>query len=126
MTSEAILFYDARCGACRVFVRLILAADTARRLRTAPLDSSEADRHLGPLTEQTRYGSFHLAVNGRVVSGGQAVGPLLELLPALRPLGRLLGRSAGARRAAEALYDALARNRGRLRRFLPRVGPPPR
>ncbi|MGH2662597.1 MAG: DCC1-like thiol-disulfide oxidoreductase family protein [Actinomycetota bacterium] len=124
--SRVVLFYDGECRACRTFTNLVLKADTRRRIRTAPLDSPEADRLLGHLPERRRFGSFHLAVGDRVVSGGAAVGPLLELLPPLRPAGKLIRRSPVARRAAHALYHALARNRGRIGRLLPRAGDPSR
>lgn len=124
--SRAVLFYDGDCRACRTFTNLVLRADTRRRIRTAPLDSPEADKVLGHLPDRQRFGSFHLAIDDRVISGGAAVGPLLELLPALRPAGALIQRSPVAGRAAHALYHALARNRGRIGRLLPPAGDPSR
>jgi hypothetical protein len=104
----------------------VLAADTRKRLRTAPLDSPEADRLLGHLPDHVRSGSFHLAVGDRVVSGGPAVGPLLELLEPVRPVGRWITRSPRARAIAAAAYDAVSRHRHRIGRLLPPTGPPPR
>lgn len=122
--SRATLFYDAECPACRLFARLVLAADTERRIRTAPLDSPEADRALGGLEEEERYGSFHLVVGGRRASAGAGVGPLLEEARLTRPLGRVVRRSATARRVAAGLYDVASRSRGALARVLPRVDLP--
>jgi predicted DCC family thiol-disulfide oxidoreductase YuxK len=104
----------------------VLAADTRKRLRTAPLDSPEADRLLGHLSDDVRQGSFHLAVEERVWSGGDAVGPLLELLEPIRPVGRWIRRSPRARTIAAAAYDTVSRHRHRIGRILPRTGPPPR
>lgn len=121
-----MVFYDAGCPLCRTAIHAVLRADSGRRLRSAALDSPEADRILGHLSERERYGSFHLARGDRLYSGGAAVGPLLDLLPSLRPAGRLLRRSPGARRAVSAVYDFVARHRGRVAPLLRRVGPPPR
>jgi predicted DCC family thiol-disulfide oxidoreductase YuxK len=120
----ATLFYDARCPACRMFARLVLAADTERRLRTAPLDSPAADRSLGDLPDEQRYGSYHLVVGNRRTGAGRGVGPLLEQVRLTRPLGRLIRRSPAAGRAATALYDLVARHRGALARVAPRVDLP--
>ena len=124
--SQVVLFYDGDCRACRTFTNLVLKADTRRRIRTAPLDSPEADQVLGHLSDRRRFGSFHLAIDDRVVSGGDAVGPLLELLPALRPVGALIQSSPVAGRGAHTLYHALARNRGRIGRLLPPASDPSR
>jgi predicted DCC family thiol-disulfide oxidoreductase YuxK len=103
-----------------------MAADTRKRLRSAPLDSPEADRLLGHLSDEARHGSFHLVVGDRVLSGGEAVGPLLELLEPVRPVGRWIGRSPRARRLAASAYDLVARHRHRIGRILPPIGPPSR
>lgn len=122
-----ILFYDGECKSCTLAARLILAADTGKRLRSATLDSPEADRYLGGLSRKERYGAFHLYLDGRrVLSGPDAIGPLLEILPPLRAAGRFLGRSERARGVSTRLYRALAGQRALIGRFLPRVGPPPR
>jgi predicted DCC family thiol-disulfide oxidoreductase YuxK len=117
----AVLFYDAGCPGCRLFARVILAADTERRIRTAPLDSAEADRVLGRMPERQRFGSYHLVVGDRVASGASGMGPLLEQPRLLRPLGRLVRRSPTARAAAGGAYRFAARNRARIARFLPHV-----
>ena len=121
-----IVFYDGECRVCRLTVRLVLAADTGKRLRSATLDSAEADHHLGRLSKKDRYGSFHLYREGRLTSGEEAIGPLLELLPPLRAVGRFLGRSERARGATAWLYRGIAGRRALIGRFLPSVGPPPR
>ncbi|HEX2032429.1 MAG TPA: DCC1-like thiol-disulfide oxidoreductase family protein [Actinomycetota bacterium] len=124
--NEAILFYDGACPVCRLTARLAVAADTERRLRTATLDSPDADRHLGKLSKEDRFGSFHLVVEGRLISGGEAVGPTLEQLRRMRPVGRFIGRSPAARRAAAWAYGVVSRNRGRIGKVLPDVAPPSR
>ena len=119
--TEAILFYDAGCPGCRLFARIILAADRERRIRTAPLDSPDADRLLGGISKRRRFGSYHLVVGNRVASGASGMGPLLELPSLLRPLGRLVRHSRTARAAAAGAYRFAARHRGKIARLVPRI-----
>jgi predicted DCC family thiol-disulfide oxidoreductase YuxK len=118
---QAILFYDAGCPGCRLFARIILAADTERRIRTAPLDSAEADHVLGRMSERQRFGSYHLVAGNRVTSGAEGMGPLLEQARLLRPLGRLVRRSRAARATASGAYRFVARHRGKVAGFLPLI-----
>ncbi|MGH2547320.1 MAG: DCC1-like thiol-disulfide oxidoreductase family protein [Actinomycetota bacterium] len=117
----AILFYDAGCPGCRLFARIILAADVERRIRTAPLDSPEADRVLGGMPKRQRFGSYHLVVGDRVASGASGMGPLLEQARLVRPLGRLVRRSRAARALAGGAYRFIARHRGKVAGFLPLI-----
>ena len=117
----AVLFYDAGCPGCRLFARIVLAADRERRIRTAPLDSPEADRVLGWMPRKRRFGSYHLVVGGRVASGPWGMGPLLEQPSLLRPLGRLVRRSPTARAAAAGAYRFAARHRGTVARLVPQI-----
>ena len=122
--TDAILFYDAGCPGCRLFARLVLAADREGRIRTAPLDSAEADRLLAGMPKRRRFGSYHLVVGDRVASGAAGMGPLLEQASLLRPLGRLVRRSRTARAAAAGVYRFAARHRGRIAGIIPRVDLP--
>lgn len=111
---------------CTLTARFVMAADTGKRLRSATLDSPDADRYLRRLSKKERYGAFHLYCDGRVLSGADAIPPLLELLPPLSPAGRWLGRSERALSVTERLYEGITRRRAMIGRFLPPVGPPPR
>ena len=122
--TEAILFYDAGCPGCRLFARIILAADRERRIRTAPLDSPDADWVLGGMSKRRRFGSYHLVVGNRVASGASGMGPMLEQPSLLRPLGRLVRHSRTARAAAAGVYRFAARHRGKIARLVPRVDLP--
>lgn len=122
--TPAVLFYDATCPACRLFARLLLAADREGRIRTAPLDSPEAERLLAGMPRDRRFGSYHLVVGDRVASGASGMGPLLEQASLLRPLGRLVRRSRAARAAAATAYRFTSRHRGKVAGMLPRVDLP--
>jgi predicted DCC family thiol-disulfide oxidoreductase YuxK len=120
------MFYDGDCKVCRLTTRLVLAADTRKRLRSIPIGSPEADPYLGHLSKKERFGSFHLYGDGRLLSGAEAIGPLMELLPPMSAAGRLLGRSERARGASAWLYRGIAGRRALIGRFLPSVRPPSR
>jgi predicted DCC family thiol-disulfide oxidoreductase YuxK len=125
-SERPIMFYDGDCRLCTLTARLVLAVDTGKRVRSATIDSPEADRYLSRLSKKKRYGAFHLYRDGRVLSGADAIPSLLELLPPISPAGRWLGRSERARSVTERLYEGITRRRAAIGRFLPRVGPPPR
>ncbi len=111
-----VLLYDADCGFCRWAVRRVLGWDRGRRVRACALQDPEAARWLGGLPEEVRMASWHLVdPEGRVASGGRAVGPLLRLLPFGRPLAALVDAFPGV---TEAAYRWVARHRSRLGRFV--------
>jgi predicted DCC family thiol-disulfide oxidoreductase YuxK len=112
--SDAVILYDADCGFCRTAVARVLAWDRAGRLRSVPLQSTEADRLLPGLAPDEKMASWHLVIGGQVHSGGAAAAPLLRLLPGGRPLASVLAALPGM---TDRAYRLVARNRdgvGRL------------
>jgi predicted DCC family thiol-disulfide oxidoreductase YuxK len=113
---RAIVLYDEGCGFCRWSMAKVLAWDRRRRLRPLPLGSAEAGELLGDLEPERRAASWHLvAPDGRRHSGGDAVAPMLRLLPGGAPLAALASAAPGATRVA---YRWVSRHRGRLGRIL--------
>lgn len=111
---DAVVFYDADCGFCRMAVATVVTWDRAGRLRSAPLRSPEADRLLLGLGAEEKMASWHLVIGGQVHSGGAAAAPLLRLLPGGRPLASALAAFPGI---TDRAYRLVARNRdgvGRL------------
>jgi predicted DCC family thiol-disulfide oxidoreductase YuxK len=94
VANAPVVLYDADCGLCRWTAAKLLAWDRRRVLRLVRLqDREQSDRFVGDMDEQRRMGSWHLVLaDGRVFSGGEAIPPLLELLPG----GTALARAAGA------------------------------
>jgi predicted DCC family thiol-disulfide oxidoreductase YuxK len=115
--SRPIVLYDAACGFCRWSLAKLLAWDRDRRLRPVPLQSEEANRLLADLAEEERMASWHLVgPDGGRRSAGAAIGPMLRLLPAGRPLGALLERFASV---TEAAYSWVSRHRRPLGCLIP-------
>ncbi|HEX6331670.1 MAG TPA: DCC1-like thiol-disulfide oxidoreductase family protein [Actinomycetota bacterium] len=123
-----VLLYESGCGFCRCSADLVLWWDRRRRLRAVPIRGEEGDRLLSGMAPDRRIATWHLrAPDGRVVSGGRAVAPMLRLLPGGRPLALAAERFP---RTVERLYAFVARHRGRLGRLVGRAcsvdGPRPR
>jgi predicted DCC family thiol-disulfide oxidoreductase YuxK/ketosteroid isomerase-like protein len=77
--------YDADCGFCKWLLSALLRWDRAARLHPIALQQSEADDLLQELTPAERMASWHLiSPSGERRSGGEAVAPLLRVLPAGR------------------------------------------
>jgi predicted DCC family thiol-disulfide oxidoreductase YuxK len=69
--TTARLFYDARCGSCSFFARVVERWSRSR-IRALPYDGEEARRALGDLPEEERFASAHL-VDGRGRRSGPAI-----------------------------------------------------
>jgi predicted DCC family thiol-disulfide oxidoreductase YuxK len=116
MATDHILLYDADCGFCRWSLDKILARDRYHRIRPLPLHSAEAGALLPGMDEKTKMASWHLVLpDGTVRSAGDAVAPLLRLLPKGRPLASVAATMPGLTRAT---YRIVARNREKFGRML--------
>src|SRR2546426_2223880 len=113
---ESLLFYAADCGLCGFFRKWVHRLDIGHRIGSIPLDSREADPYLGGFDDRRRHGSMHaMGPDGNVVSEGQGLLVLVEALPMLGGLSRLLRTRDRGIEAAEIAYtlvvllrDALA------------------
>lgn len=113
---EATVLYDEDCGFCKWSLDKILAWDRHERLRPVPIQSEEGQRLLGSVPEELRLDSFHVVErSGTVRSAGAAGPPLLDLLPAGKPLAAL---TRALPSPTERAYRAVANNRDRLARLL--------
>lgn len=105
---------------CRASMRGILRLAPSSLLEPVGLRSQLAERLLPDEPLEERLGAFHLiAPDGRHWKGPEAVAPLLEHLRFLGPAAPLLRRSPLAFQAAAHAYQWVARNRGRLARYIP-------
>ena len=75
----------------------MLRFDRRRVLRPLALQTEEAERLLGAMSEDQRMASWHLvSPSGAVESAGLAIAPLLRLLPGGRPLAAAAERVPAA------------------------------
>ena len=109
---RAAILYDADCGFCRWALGKLLAWDRHRCLRPVALQDPEAHTLLGAMDPERRMSSWHLVTpDGRVHSAGEAVAPMLRLLPGGRPLAAL---AAAFPRVIEQVFSFVASHRGRV------------
>jgi predicted DCC family thiol-disulfide oxidoreductase YuxK len=114
-----VILYDSDCGLCRWTLGIVLAWDRRRRLEPVALQSDRAQDLLRGMERDEQMASWHLVTSeGQIRSAGQALPYLLALLPGGRPLGTAFRRFP---RTTERLYFAVADNRSRLGRLLPRT-----
>ena len=79
---RATVLYDEDCGFCRWALAKLLAWDRRGRLRPEPIQGLEGQRLLAGMPEDERLASWHLATpDGGLRSGGEALAPLLRMLP---------------------------------------------
>jgi predicted DCC family thiol-disulfide oxidoreductase YuxK len=87
----------------------VLAWDRAGRLRPVAIQSDEGQRLLADLTSTERLASAHaIDARGRRTSAGDALAPVVDVLPGGRPLAALARRAPGLVRAG---YRAIAGRR---------------
>jgi predicted DCC family thiol-disulfide oxidoreductase YuxK len=77
-----IVLYDDDCGFCKWLLAGLLRWDRGSRLRPLALQRPRADALLADLTPEQRMASWHLiSPGGERASAGQALPPLLRMLP---------------------------------------------
>jgi predicted DCC family thiol-disulfide oxidoreductase YuxK len=112
------ILYDADCGLCRWSLAQLLRLDRRNCLRPVPLQQPEADTLLSGMSRDERMASWHLVDDdGRVHSGGDALAPLLRLLPGGRPFAAALAALPAA--VGDVAYRTVAGRRSSLGRLIP-------
>ena len=115
---QALVLYDRDCGFCTWSAELLRRWDGDRgMLRFAPLQSQEAEPHLGGMDPAVRAASWHLVADGQVVSAGAAIPPVLRRLRGGGPLAWVAQRLP---RTTEVAYRHVASRRDRLGAMLGR------
>jgi len=99
---DATLFFDAACGPCTFFARITQGLSRAR-LEIRPLDGPEAERALRELSDETRYGSFHIVEHGRTWTGANAMPAWAGLLGG-SPAREIAERAPPVNRVLRSLY----------------------
>jgi predicted DCC family thiol-disulfide oxidoreductase YuxK len=123
MTQRPVLLYDAACRLCRFAARIVVRLDRREELAVLPLRDEQAAPLLEPLPENERFTSWRLAFpDGSLAGHGAGAVALLRAMRLTRPVARVLAPVPD--RVLEALYGAVAGNRGALGRVVP-DGPAP-
>lgn len=111
------VLYDAECGLCRTLLAGLLRCDRGDRLRPVALQAPEAEELLAGLPAEARMESWHLvSPGGERYSGGEALPPLLRLLPGGRAPAAVFARFPAL---TDRGYRLVATHRVGLSRLLP-------
>jgi hypothetical protein len=90
------------------------------------MDTDEGRVWLEPLPKEVRYASWHLVFpDGRYLRKGTALLALMELLPPLMPVARVL-RLVGLEQLVVRAERSVSARRRSLGKLVPRVTPPRR
>ncbi len=108
-------YYDASCGICSHFARLVARMDVFGRVTFVPNDD-RAVPGIAPATFDDTIVTVDPAT-GRTWTRAVAIGEIIGALPLARPIAWLV-RVPGLRAALDLAYDGVARRRTALSRWL--------
>ena len=96
-SQRRLVAYDGDCGFCMWLLAGLLRWDRRGALRSTPLQGEEATELLGELDPADRMASWHLiSPRWDLPLGGDAIPPLLRLLPGGRLPAAAFARFPGA------------------------------
>jgi len=105
-----ILAYDAGCGPCTRFRRLVEFFDARRRMTYISLSEADSEGMLDGVRPSLRHGSFHLLLpDGHAMSGAAAIPTLVSLLPGGGIASGAMVSVPGGTRLVGFVYDVLSR-----------------
>lgn len=113
---ERIAHFDATCGICFQFARVLARLDRAGRIRLLPNDAASLPAGLDPALAD-RSILVRDAATGALYTRTRGIAELVRALPCGGPLWLLL-RLPGLSSLCDLAYDAIARNRARLSQWL--------
>jgi hypothetical protein len=104
---------------------LVKATDFQKRFSIVGFGHPIRTEVLGDLDDETLYSGMHLVDSAEVrhTAGDALVALLAESSPPMSWLGAAALRSPALRRHIGSTYEAIARHRGSLARFVPDVAP---
>jgi predicted DCC family thiol-disulfide oxidoreductase YuxK len=112
-----VVLYDADCNFCATVAGALASWDRPQQLRFATIQGPIGEEHLADLTSEQRLASVHFVDrDGRRWSGGEAMPPLLDQLPAGGPVAASLRRLAGP---TDRAYHCVADHRVGISRLVP-------
>ncbi len=105
-----LLAYDADCGPCTRFKRVVDFLDSRNRISFISLIEAEELGLLNKIPKSLRHASFHLIFPaGEVLSGSQAISRVIESFPSGELISRVLESAPGGPRSIAYLYSVFAR-----------------
>ena len=105
-----LLAYDADCGPCTRFKRLVDFLDAYHTIDFLSLTDANERGLLNGIPESLRFESFHLiSTKGDIQSGSDALLDLIGLFPLGRPISKIIIFFPGGKQMIKFLYDTFSR-----------------
>ncbi|HET7390349.1 MAG TPA: DCC1-like thiol-disulfide oxidoreductase family protein [Nitrososphaeraceae archaeon] len=109
-SSKYILAYDANCGPCTKFKRIVDILDKYERIDFISLTKADQEGLLDKIPVRKCYRSFHLIFpKGDVKSGSEALLKLIAILPGGKILSPIINYFPGGKKAVQFIYKRLSR-----------------
>jgi predicted DCC family thiol-disulfide oxidoreductase YuxK len=115
VSSERRVFYDCECGFCIWMLAVVLRLDRQQRFRVSPIQQAR-EHELAAIPDDLVLASWHVMVDGSLLSGGPALAAVASDLKATRLIGRAMAASP---KATASTYHWVAAHRGRLAKLIP-------
>jgi len=104
-SSKYILAYDANCGPCTKFKRIVDMLDKYERIDFMSLTKADEEGLLDKIPVEERYKSFHLIFpKGDAKSGSEAILELIVILPGGKIISPLINYFPGGKKAVRFIY----------------------
>ena len=105
-----LLAYDADCGPCTRFKRLVDLLDAYHKIDFLSLTDANEHGLLNRIPESLRFESFHLiSTNGDIQSGSDALLDLIGVFPLGSAISKIIIFFPGGEQTIKFLYDTFSR-----------------
>ena len=105
-----VLVYDADCGPCTRFKRIVDFLDAHERLDFTSLIQADEGGFLSSVPPALRHHSFHLiSPDGGIRSGALAVPELIGVLPSGKLISKFIASAPGGVWSLSFVYEVLSR-----------------
>ena len=109
-SSKYILAYDANCGPCTRFRRIVEMSDKYERIDFISLTKADQEGLLDKIPVHQRYKSFHLIFpKGDAKSGSEALLELIAILPGGKIISPIINYFPGGKKAVGFIYKRFSR-----------------
>ena len=114
VSAKYILAYDADCGPCTRFRRVVDFLDKYERIDFISLAKADEKGLLCTIPLGERYKSFHLIrPDGKVRSGAEGVLELIRILPGSKIVSPIISYFPGGKQIVRFIYHKLSRQHDR-------------
>jgi predicted DCC family thiol-disulfide oxidoreductase YuxK len=109
-SSKYILAYDANCGPCTKFKRIVDILDKYEIIDFISLTKADQEGLLAKIPVHKRYKSFHLIFpKGDAKSGSEALLELIAILPGGKIISPIINYFPGGKKAVGFIYKRFSR-----------------